>query len=155
WFCDAPLLLEIGDREGYKRVCREMLTRFGKTKDPILAGRTAKTCLLAQDAVTDLAPVLELADRAITGTEMNPMYKWFLLARGMADYRSGEFAVAVDRLQKCLTSGKEIVYLDGTAELFLAMAQHKLGKTEEARQTLLKVYTLAEQKIPKLDKSSN
>jgi hypothetical protein len=69
----------------------------------------------------------------------------------MADYRMGELQVAVERLQKCLTPGQEAIYLDSLASLFIAMAQHKLGKNDEARQTLFKTFTLVEQSFPKLN----
>src|SRR5262249_26473016 len=44
WHDAAPLLLEVGDIDGYRRVCREMLARFGRPTDPYVADRTAKTC---------------------------------------------------------------------------------------------------------------
>jgi serine/threonine-protein kinase len=150
WYSDSVFRLETGDVEGYKKVCRDMLARFGQPKDAYLAERTSKTCLLVPDAVPDLKPVVQLAEFAITGTERNSAYKWFLLARGMADYRMGELQMAIDRLQKSLTPGQETLYLDSTASLFIAMAQHKLGKPDEARETLFKTFTLADQKIPKL-----
>src|SRR5262249_39695608 len=69
WYCQAPLLLEIGDMDGYRRVCQELLTRFGKTNEAYIAERAAKTCLLVPNAVPNLSPVLQLAERAVTGTE--------------------------------------------------------------------------------------
>jgi Flp pilus assembly protein TadD len=151
WFNQAPILVEIGDLDGYRRVCREMLERFSKTDRPEIVERTAKTCLLAPDAVDDLKAVVKLADRALTGTEKSGLYKWFLMARGMADYRAGQYAAAIDRLGKALTPGREYVFLDGTAQLFIAMAHHGLGHEAEARQALAKARTLMDQQSPKLD----
>src|SRR5262249_50106459 len=128
WYCQAPLLLEIGDMDGYRRVCQELLTRFGKTNEAYIAERAAKTCLLVPNAVPNLSPVLQLAERAVTGTEKQAIYRWFLLARGMADYRAGRFAGAVDPLRKSLSPRGQEVYLDGMAYLFLALAHHRMGQ---------------------------
>src|SRR5262249_33048188 len=144
WYCQAPLLLEIGDMDGYRRVCQELLTRFGKTNEAYIAERAAKTCLLVPNAVPNLSPVLQLAERAVTGTEKQAIYRWFLLARGMADYRAGRFAGAVDPLRKSLSPRGQEVYLDGMAYLFLALAHHRMGQAEEARQSLAKARALSE-----------
>src|SRR5207249_2099880 len=50
WYQLAPVYLELGDNEGYRRVCREMLDRFAKADQPEVAERTAKTCLLVPEA---------------------------------------------------------------------------------------------------------
>ena len=85
-FHASVLQLRAGDLAGYRRVCREMLKRFGDTRKPEVAERTAKTCLLAPDAVADLAPVLTLADRAVRGTEKSSNYRYFVLVKGLAEY---------------------------------------------------------------------
>ena len=74
------------------------------------------------------------------------------LVRGMADYRQGEFAKAVDRLRLSLSPGAEVAYRDGIAYLFLAMAQQKLGRIEEARESMAKARVVAEEKFPKVDR---
>src|SRR5262249_53011744 len=138
WYSESVLRLQLGDLPGYRRACREMLARFGQTKDVVVAERTAKTCLLAADAVDDLQPVIRLAEQAVTATEKSAGYRWFLLARGMADYRAGEFAAAVERLGKCVAPGAEELYRDATAHLFLAMAHSRLHHPNEARVALEK-----------------
>src|SRR5262249_7024902 len=75
WVHDAPLRLLLDDVEGYRQDCREMLARFSRTDDPTVADRTAKACLLLPDAVGDLAPVLQLAERAVTGTQHHWGYR--------------------------------------------------------------------------------
>jgi serine/threonine protein kinase/Flp pilus assembly protein TadD len=141
WHYDAPLRLFLGDVEGYRRDCREMVARFQGTDDPKIADRTVKTCLLLPDAVDDLAPVFRLAERAVTGTQQHWGYRFFLLSRAMADYRAGDFAQAIDQLNRMLSRKGERwyssdPYLDGTARLFLAMAHQRLGHSEQARQAL-------------------
>jgi serine/threonine protein kinase/Flp pilus assembly protein TadD len=141
WFCGAALRLYLGDVEGYRSACREMLARFSQTDDPKIAWRVAKTCLLAPDAVSDLRPVLQLAERAVTGTQQHWAYRSFLLAKGMADYRSGNFANAIHWINQSISlrpapwyySNR---YLVGMAQVFLTMAHHRLGHAKQARQAL-------------------
>jgi eukaryotic-like serine/threonine-protein kinase len=144
WFKDAPLRLHFGNVEGYRLDCREMLARFGQTSDPQIAEQTAKTCLLAPDAVSDLGPVVQLAERAVT---QDPQSAWFQLARAAADYRTGHFAQAIERLNRTLSLdrenepsidhwGKQNLCIAPTAHLFLAMAHHHLGHAREARQAV-------------------
>jgi WD40 repeat protein/serine/threonine protein kinase len=153
WYHQSVLLIELRDIEGYRRVCREMLARFSEPNGPPnVAERTAKTCLLMPDAVRDLQPVLKLADVALTGTEAHGDYRWFLLARGMADYRAGRFVEAIDRLKKVLSPSIIVnLYRDTMAHLFLAMAHQKLGKSDEARSALDRARELVAQKFPKPD----
>jgi serine/threonine protein kinase/formylglycine-generating enzyme required for sulfatase activity/Flp pilus assembly protein TadD len=151
WHWDAALRLQLGDVEGYRRVCREMLARFRQTSDPGTADRTAKTCLLRPDAVADLEPVVRLAEQAITGTEKHPAYRWYLMARGMADYRQGQFARVIERLEKG-NRGDIDAYRAATTSLLLAMAHHRLGQGGEARQALARARELAEQRLPKPEK---
>jgi WD40 repeat protein/serine/threonine protein kinase/tetratricopeptide (TPR) repeat protein len=149
WYRQSTLLLELRDIEGYRRVCREMLARFGQTKEPSVAEGTAKTCLFVPDAVPDLQPVLKLAGQAVTGTEQHRDYDWFLLCRGMADYRAGRFTDAIDLLKKVLSPNDETLYRDTLVHLFLAMAHQRLGQADEARQALDTARTLMEQRFPK------
>jgi WD40 repeat protein len=121
----APLSLLLGDTEGYRRVCREMLTRFGNTDKPWIAERVVKTCSLAPDAVNDFGPVLKLANQAITGTEKNSDYRWYLLAMGLAEYRACHYADAVDLLNRFRPQIDGIPY-DAEALAVLAMAKHLL-----------------------------
>src|SRR5205823_1332530 len=107
WHDASVVFLECGDVEGYRRVCGEMLARFGRTNAPNIAERTVKTCCLAPGGVKDYGPVLPLAELAVTASESHGDYRWFLLARGMADYRTGNFAGALDWLRRSLSPGRE------------------------------------------------
>jgi tetratricopeptide (TPR) repeat protein len=160
WFCLAPLLLRRGDREGYRRVCREMLARFSQTDNPAVAEHTVKTCLLVPDAVSDLGPVLELAGRAVTGEERSGNLEdcWYPLLKGMAAYRAGRFENAIDWLNKTLSEDRERWLehdqsLPGTAYLFLAMAQHGLGRVQEARLALDQATALMKHPYPHTERT--
>jgi WD40 repeat protein len=150
WHNDSVLRLVTGDLEGYRRVCREMLERFASTDGPNIAERTAKTCCIAPDAVSDYGPVLQLAERALNLLDVHGHRRAFLLARGMADYRCGNYVGAVDWLRQSLATGKATPLLDALANLFLAMAHHRLGEFKDAKEAFAQAKALAEQS-PALD----
>jgi WD40 repeat protein len=152
WYHLAAVYLELGDKEGYRRVCREMLERFGKSDRREIADRVAKTCLLATDAGVDRAHVVKVADSALAAKAPHALLKWFHLTRGMADYRQGEFARAVDRLRLSLSPGTEVAYRDSTAYLLLAMAQQRLGRVKDARESMARARVVAEERFPKVDR---
>src|SRR5262249_58604125 len=120
---------------GYHGACREMLDGFGNTDKLEIAERTAKTCSLAAEAVSDFAPVLKLADRAVTGTEKHRDYRWFVLAKGLAEYRAGHDAAAVDWLNRFSPRADDGEHRDATAFAVLAMAKHRLGMAPGAENT--------------------
>jgi WD40 repeat protein len=138
WYQSAGIWLMVGDFNAYRRHCQKLLDRFGRTDDPVVAERTAKACLLITDGAIDLAPIVRLAEQAITGTEEHPFYRYFLFARGLAHYRAGEFARAVERLEKCVTPDNPTIACDGSAYLVLAMAHRRLGHADDAAQSLAK-----------------
>jgi serine/threonine protein kinase/WD40 repeat protein len=156
WYRYAPLCLVTGTVEEYRRASREMLTRFGNTDNPEIAERTARTCSLAADAVSDFAPVLKLADRAVTGTEKMPGFRWFVLTKALAEYRAGHFTTAVDWLNR-FSPRVDGVHPDAAAFAILAMAKHRLGLApradaarlaEEARAALTPAQAILLQKMP-------
>jgi WD40 repeat protein/tetratricopeptide (TPR) repeat protein len=150
WFHSAAVHLYIGDKDGYRRHCREMLKRFGQSDDPQIADLTAKTCLLLPDAVEDQKLVQKLADRAVTNTEKNNIYYWFMLVKGMAEYRAGNPEQAIDWLGKSLTPlPSSVPEFNSLAQLFLSMSYHRLGREKEARQALQQARTLINAELEK------
>jgi tetratricopeptide (TPR) repeat protein len=154
WFCNAPLRLHQGDVEGYRLVCREMLARFSQTDKYWIAESTAKTCVLRPDAVSDFGPVQQLAARAIAGSERTLYYGWYLLTKGMADYRARDFPSAITQLTTALSVANDPRQqnrensdpaLAGKAYIFLAMAHHQLGHGDEAQQAFGKATQLIDQ----------
>src|SRR5262249_48355913 len=150
----APVMLYNGGVADYRNHCRGMLRQWGDTDDPVMAEQIAKTCLLIPDAVPDLRPALQLVNRAVIGPE-HGSYRWYLLVQGIAHYRTGQFAKAVDSLNKTLSLEGEHryhswPYLKGMALLFLAMAHHQMGQTDQARKALDQALEEGEQKYPKI-----
>src|SRR5262249_26231228 len=98
WYFSSTIRLDNGDTEGHRRACREMLARFSRTNSPEIAERIAKMGLLTPDVV-DPAEAQALALRMITGTDQHPYRHYFLMVKGLADYRAGQYAAALERLK--------------------------------------------------------
>jgi hypothetical protein len=138
-----------GDFEGYGRICREMLQRFGNTEQPQTAECTTKACLLLPGALSDAAfdRVQKLAERAVTGTEKERYYRFFALAKGLADYRAGRDAQANEWIERFGPTAHG-QHWDATGFALLAMASHRLGRAEEAKAALAEARAILSEKMP-------
>jgi tetratricopeptide (TPR) repeat protein len=140
WCQASALHLGAGDLESYRRVCYQLVKRFGDTDDPVIAERTAKACLMLPDTLSaaEFDRVQKLAERAVTTTEGHPFYQGFIFAKGLADYRAGRHADAVKWLERFAPNADGGPF-DASAFAVLAMAQHQRpGRTEEAAAALAK-----------------
>ncbi len=137
WYDSSALVLFVGDQDAYRRICRELLDRFGQTDDPIVAERVLKTCVLVPVLARDQSTVQKLADRVVTGTDKHPFNPFFQLAKGIADFRAGRSAEAIERLERCLRYPFLAQPQHYTlTQLFLSMAYQQTGRKDEARRTL-------------------
>jgi tetratricopeptide (TPR) repeat protein len=134
WYRAAPLYLAVGDLAGYRRHCWEMLDRFGATDDPMIAERTAKACLLAP-APVDPGLVTALAERSVVRGADHAYIDYFRLARGMAEARLGDPARAAERLEQ-VRAAQGDSFREAMAGFFLAIADQRLGRADEARAAL-------------------
>ena len=131
WQQYALLRLHIGDEKGYRDVCRQMLDRFGDRADNTDILNTVLACVLTPEPVIDPADLVRRAQHANAFEKGN----WKLYVEGLAHYRAGQYERAVERLREAWNldpnwPAQAITYPA------LAMAYHRLGKTDEARQAL-------------------
>jgi WD40 repeat protein/tetratricopeptide (TPR) repeat protein len=128
----ALTLLAAGRDGEYRRACAALLKNVGLTEHADLAQKAAWACALAADAGVGRDRVVTLAEVAVAKDEKSfPNVR----ALGAALYRAGRYEEAVTRLSEATILSQDAP----TAWLFLAMAQHRMGKTDEARQWLNKV----------------
>ena len=131
----APLLLQMGDVPAYQRHRDRMLRQFSDTADPVIAERIAKDCLILPPPTADLEALGKMANTALTVDSIHKSWADVYFVKGLAEYRQGHFAGAVEWLQKVLRekrSGSRNV----EAQMVLAMVQHQLKQTDDARATL-------------------
>jgi tetratricopeptide (TPR) repeat protein len=136
-------VLAMGDREGYRRLCREMLNRFGETQDPDTAARIAKIHLLLPEFVPEMEKACRLADRAVSLQKNHPNMVWFLHGKGLADYRRGNFRAAIEGLEPMVPAdGVGWPSLTTVIHLGLAMARYQQGEEKAAREHLARAVKL-------------
>ena len=87
--------------------------------------------MLAPEAVADPAPVVKLAETALAGRPDDPAV---LTTMGAALYRAGQFEPAAKRLKEAVEARPGMA----AAWFLLALAQQRLGQTDEAKTALAK-----------------
>jgi serine/threonine protein kinase/tetratricopeptide (TPR) repeat protein len=147
WYHCAALCLHVGDLEGYRRACREMLRRFGAEDGPGVAEGIARSCLLRPEPGHDLQPVLKLADRAVASTTARPGARAYLLAGWLADCRAGRPAAAIKSLQRFAPKAGGGPY-DAVAFAVLAIAHHQSNQPEQARTALASARATLSTRMP-------
>jgi tetratricopeptide (TPR) repeat protein/tRNA A-37 threonylcarbamoyl transferase component Bud32 len=130
----ASLLLRAGDRDNYRKACRQTLERFGQIQDGVGAYNAAFACSLSPWSPTDAKQVVALAERAVAA---DPTRAWFHTGLGAAYYRAGQYDKSIAALQKSLGNAQNI-YHQATNWPLLAMACHQLGQKDKAREWLQK-----------------
>lgn len=138
WYVLAPILVELGQEDRYRRHCRQMLARFGDTQDAAIADRTAKVCLLIPAPPEDLRLPIQLAGRAVELEGTSQLAGWYLMTRGLAEYRDGRFSEALHmcRQSRQLSEPRKATDCAVPALLIEAMALCRLGQSDEARRSL-------------------
>jgi serine/threonine protein kinase/tetratricopeptide (TPR) repeat protein len=144
----APLLVQSGDLDAYRRHCAQVVERFGKTDDPAIAERMAKDCLILPSSDADLDAVDDMIDSAIAAGPDYWAATFFQFAKGLSEYRQGHFTSAVEWMQKALAKPGESEFRDAQAYLVLAMAHHQLNQVEEARAALAEGSAIIEARQP-------
>jgi tetratricopeptide (TPR) repeat protein len=134
WYHRALLCLRDGNLDGYRKVCSDMLERFGKADYADASGEPAWTCVLAPNAGADPAKLVSLAEKVLA---KGPKGHWQFNLLGAALYRAGCFDEAVKRLTEATALNADpfrsnMLY----TWFFLAMAHQRLGHADEARRWL-------------------
>jgi serine/threonine protein kinase/Flp pilus assembly protein TadD len=148
----APLLVQAGDLEAYRRHCERILRQFAGTSNPAVAERMAKDCLFVPPLASDFSAVRRMVDTAVAAGPNHPFWPYFQFVKGLAEYRQGRFDSAAEWLQKVLGRSGDI-YRTVQAHMTLAMAQYQLKQTEAARVTMAKGLEIAETRFPKAGKA--
>src|SRR5262249_3733440 len=123
WYEQAMAYLAAGDLPAYRRVCADVLKRFGPTADPAVAARVIFTCvpLDASVAKQSLLRLLEVAAPQPGGDGR---------LRGAVLCRSGQYAAAVRVFEDATRAGQ--TKYPAWDWLILALAHYHLGHNAEA-----------------------
>jgi serine/threonine-protein kinase len=149
WYGYAELCLFLGRQDEYRRARRDLLDRFGATANPYVAEPIGRACLLLPVTGDELRRAVALTDRAAAARGSTPqrIYRYFLFARGLAQYRRGNLTAAI-----ALMEGDGGKVLKPAPLLVIAMARHRLGREGEARQALAQAALAFDWSAPHADK---
>jgi WD40 repeat protein/tetratricopeptide (TPR) repeat protein len=97
--------------------------------------QAAKACSIrASTNKGELDAALALARKAVELHKDEQFREWRLLALGMAEYRSGNYAAAVEALLAAEKAGSNNAMAKGIAAFYRAMSLFRQGKPDEARK---------------------
>src|SRR5206468_11042161 len=123
--------------------CKRVLHQYAGTSNPVVAERMAKDCLFVPLPASDFSSIAKLVETAVAAGPNHQYWPYFQFVKGLAEYRQGRFANAAEWLQPVLGQSDDI-YRTVQAHMTLAMAQHQLNQTDQARVTLAKGLEIAE-----------
>lgn len=131
----------------YDTLCSRILKYHGTTESPRVAERTVKVCLLdSRGSFADRAGVL--ADSAyVTRAQAGsfnwggnvPWHDYLTLAKGIADFRRGDFAECIPILEQSLEFSSQDLHSECVRDLFLVMAYEKTEQNSKAAKRLMEV----------------
>jgi tetratricopeptide (TPR) repeat protein len=126
------LKLYLNDRAAYRRCCRQLLERHGKSTDANTILNILIWGPLLEDGAADPHLLVSMADHWLKGTEKHPLRQCMVEAKGMAEYRAGRFEQAVAWLRKAEPMAR-YHYQKAGIFFFLSMACQRLNRGDEAR----------------------
>jgi len=147
----APLLVQTGDSGAYRKLCERAMSQFGETADPVVAQRIARDCLILPPPAASLPRLAKLADTAMSAGPTNSLSADHEFVKGLAEYRQGHFAGALEWLRKVAAQEGEPART-AQAEATLAMAEYQLGQTNAARAALAEGIKIAETVLAQPDR---
>jgi tetratricopeptide (TPR) repeat protein len=161
WTQLAPVLLEAGDEAGYQRHRRNALERFANPEDPNTAEQVAKLSLLLPAEGPEIEQAEKLADvaAAVDYADWNLAGRQF--TKGLAEYRLGYFAGAIEWTGKALATGarhdlpgwshERERNRNAAAYLVQAMAHQQLNQSVEAHAALATGMNIIKTQFPNAD----
>ena len=139
---DAMLFLKVAALQAWfgqdkeQSATRQRLLAFAKgTEDAPTCERVAKACsILPCLEKAELEATLTLARKGAELVKGRPGQEWNLLSLGMAEYRSGNYAAAIEAQLAAANAGAGNAIVSGISEFYRAMSLFRQGKADEARK---------------------
>lgn len=132
----APLLIQIGDFDGYRALCQKIQTQFSDIKDPVIAERVAKACLISPASGADMKIIERWTHIAVTDGKAHQYMPYFEFTRGLAAYRAERFDEASDWMRAVVKDTGDKAPPNGDAKLVLAMAKVRMDDANGAAARL-------------------
>lgn len=133
WGVAATPMLMAGANDRYREHCRAMVEQFRGTTAADIADTVCKTALLRPDVVALKDLPIETLRRGVNEPKWEPFRPWFIACCALVSYREGQSAEAI----RWTTQMTDFRHQPGTLALVVrAMAEHRLGQLDAARETL-------------------
>jgi len=131
WDGYAELCPFLDRPDEYREARQTLLKRFGNTTDPSIAERTGRSCLFLEAIPDELQQATALIDLALNheSPQARGYRHYYRFAKGLAECRAGRYESA----SKYVDSDTLRVLGPAPRQL-LSMIQHRLNRSEEARQ---------------------
>jgi hypothetical protein len=152
------LLIHTGEIDRYRAHCRAMLKRWAATEQNGEADQTLKMIVLlpaGRHFKADAKQLARLAKVAVSGDKNVDWFEWWMLAKGLHDYRTGKYQGA---LAACRESRRRVPKTKGDAQALAsldlaieAMALHRLGNKAGAKRALAEAKSNALILVPGID----
>jgi serine/threonine protein kinase len=128
----ACVRLQLGDTDGYRRICARLLTRVDQWNNENDITGLAHMCVLAPQALADTNRVVQLAQKRLAMAEPGSgAHAWSSHVLALAYYRAGEYGRVIDILSKFLKEGTS-AELGVPNCLVMAMTEQRFGHHEKA-----------------------
>lgn len=133
WWGYAELTLFLGKQNEYREARETLLKRFGDATDPMYTEKIGRACLMLPGTPDEIRMAATLTDRAVADSKLvdDQLVPYFMFAKGLAEYRQGQWASAISIMQAYSPEG-----LGTSPQLVLAMAQFREGQPQAAQKTL-------------------
>ncbi len=142
WLKLGALLAMVGDEEGYRRCCEQVLAQFADTAEAYKGEVTCKVCLILP-GVVDVSRLPLQAILTGPNVERWGMAGWLWCTRALVAYRGGDFQLTADNARSALDASTP-PQGNALALVLQAMALHQLGQARQAGQSLQDAQTLIE-----------
>jgi serine/threonine protein kinase len=151
----APVLVEVGDTNGYRRYRQAMLEHFGELTNVVSVDGTAigpaaiaAECLLLPASTAELQKMDRLIDAGLVGGPGLEAAAEAQFIRAFANYRAGDYNQAFDRLGKIAPLASNEGWKARTMlQSLLAMTQYRLQAREAAALMLSNAIDTADSRL--------
>jgi eukaryotic-like serine/threonine-protein kinase len=157
----APLRLETGDQLAYRQLRREALDAGSRPDSPSAAGRVCQLSLLLPAEGTELETAVNLAEKIAAPGNSKATLASRQFAKGLVDYRRGNFASAIEWARMTLETGarQDLPAWSHERErnravaayLVKAMAHQQLNQAAEARTALSRANDIVQTQLSQPD----
>jgi len=137
----GPALIRAGDMAGFERFRRTALARFGPAPFPF-SDRIVKISLLLpadKDLVNAMKPLADANVGAFRAADAaNDFFQaaWRAASLALFEYRRGNYKESVYWCERCMAYPEMNAPRTAMARVVLALAQQKMGESENARANL-------------------